>query len=259
MSNQAGRQGRAERAARMRAEQHAAERRRRQLWISGGVAIALVVIVAASIGIYRSTSSVTATASHAPAHTTSDYGYVVEAASPEAADADADAEAPRVVAYEDFLCPYCAQFESESGAWLLKQAQAGAIVLEYRPIAFLDQNSTTDYSTRAADAAACVADDAGTDAFADMHQELFARQPAEGSAGLTDDQLAQLATSAGADEDSVSSCIDGATFEDWVAKATDQASDDGVSGTPTITVDGTQVTPGAVPTLDDVRAAIAAA
>ena len=255
MSNQARRQGRAERAARMRAEQHAAERRRRQLWISGGVAIALVVIVAASIGIYRSTSSVTATASHAPAHTTSDYGYVVEADSPDTAEADA----PRVVAYEDFLCPYCAQFESESGAWLLKQAQAGAIVLEYRPIAFLDQNSTTDYSTRAADAAACVADDAGTDAFTDMHQELFARQPAEGSAGLTDDQLAQLATSAGADEDAVSSCIDDATFEDWVAKATDQASDDGVSGTPTITVDGTQVTPGAVPTLDDVRAAIAAA
>ena len=169
----------------MRAEQHAAERRRRKLWISGGVAIALVVIVAASIGIYRSTSSVTATASHAPAHTTSDYGYVVEADSPDTAEA----EAPRVVAYEDFLCPYCAQFESESGAWLLKQAQAGAIVLEYRPIAFLDQNSTTDYSTRAADAAACVADDAGTDAFTDMHQALFARQAAEGSAGLTDDQL----------------------------------------------------------------------
>ena len=168
-------------------------------------------------------------------------------------------DVPRVVAYEDFLCPVCGEFEAESGSWLADQAAAGQIELEYRPIAILDQSSSTDYSTRAANAAACVADQAGPEAFQAMHDELFAQQPAEGGPGLPDDTLVELAVQAGADKDAVSSCVDDGTFEDWVAQVTDRASDDGVTGTPTVQVDGAQVTPGGVPTLDDMKEAVEAA
>jgi protein-disulfide isomerase len=40
----------------------------------------------------------------------------------------------------------------------------------------------------------------------------------------------------------VESCQETGTFDGWVAKVTDQASKDGISGTPTYFVDGDKVT-----------------
>ena len=164
-----------------------------------------------------------------------------------------------MVAYEDFLCPVCGAFEAETGSWLADQVAAGQIELEYRPIAILDESSSTDYSTRAANAAACVADQAGPEAYVAMHGELFAQQPAEGGPGLPDDTLVELAVKAGAEQDAVSSCIEDGTFEDWVAQVTDRASDDGVTGTPTVLVDDEQVAPGASPRSTTLKQAVDAA
>ena len=54
---------------------------------------------------------------------------------------------------------------------------------------FLDQASTTHYSTRAAAASGCAADQ---DRFTDYLHELFVNQPPEGSAGLSDTELIAL-------------------------------------------------------------------
>ena len=255
MTSPGSRRTRAERvalAARMKAEQQAAERRRRQLWVTGGVALAVVLIVLASIAIYRSTSSAGGSDAAAPAHATADGGLV-------APGPTTDGEVPHVVVYADFLCPICGAFEAETGPWLAEQVAAGEIELEHRPIAILDEASSTDYSTRATNAAACVADEAGLEAFVAMHDELFAQQPEEGGPGLPDDTLVELAVDAGADQDAVASCIEDGSFDDWVAQVTDRASDDGVTGTPTVLVDGEQVASGGVPTLADMEQAVAAA
>jgi len=140
--------------------------------------------------------------------------------------------------YEDFQCPVCAQLEATSGATLRSLVDAGTVRLRYRGMAFLDRASTTDYSTRALNAAAVVAE-SGTDAYRAFHDLLFANQPAEGSAGLSDDQLVGFAAQAGATGDGVASGIRDLRHGDWVAAATDQASRDGVTGTPTVVVDGT--------------------
>ncbi|HST65604.1 MAG TPA: thioredoxin domain-containing protein, partial [Mycobacteriales bacterium] len=91
-------------------------------------------------------------------------------------------------------------------------------------------------------------------AFASLHQTLYAQQPAEGSAGLTEDKLVELAQQAGAG--SAADQIRAGTYGDYVARATDQSSKDGVTGTPTIKVNGRAV---ANPTLDAVKAAVTAA
>ena len=66
-------------------------------------------------------------------------------------------------------------------------------------------------------------------------------QPAEGSAGLTDDQIAQIALAAGAPQDVVDTFPDG-TYDWWVARATDLASQDlGGFRTPTVLLNGTAV------------------
>jgi len=142
--------------------------------------------------------------------------------------------------YEDFQCPVCAQLEATSGSTFASLVDAGTVQLRYHGMAFLDRASTTDYSTRALNAAAVVAE-SGTDAYRAFHDLLFADQPAEGTAGLTDDQLIDYAAQAGAIGAAVESGIRDLRYGDWVAAATDQASTDGVTGTPTVFVDGTQL------------------
>lgn len=123
---------------------------------------------------------------------------------------------------------------------LTEYVNAGTVRVIYRPIAFLDRASTTDYSSRALNAAACVLDQAGRDAFVQMHDLLFANQPPEGTDGLSDDQLVDLAVRAGAEQAAVAACIEQERFAGWV-DAAEQASREGVNATPTVLVNGEQV------------------
>ena len=103
-------------------------------------------------------------------------------------------------------------------------------------------SANNDYSTRALNAAAAVVDTAGPDAYQKFHDLLFANQPPEGGSGLTNDQLVEYAGQAGATGSAVQADILELTYGDWVKTVTDQASKDGVTGTPTVIVDGTKLT-----------------
>lgn len=157
-----------------------------------------------------------------------------------------------VTVYADYLCPFCARFEGEVSPWLDEQREAGEVAVDYRPISILDNASSTRYSTRAANAAACVAD-TSPDSFADVNVALFAAQPPEGGPGLPDEDLVRIAEDAGATD--VEACVADRTFTDWVATVTDQASRDGVTSTPTVLVDGEPVEA----SLEAVQAAVEAA
>ncbi len=219
----------AKRSREMREAQAKAERRRQSL-IVGGV---VLVVVAAIVGIVIAVQSSRTTAGgETPSGATADFGIV-----------RGQEDAPvTVTIYEDFQCPVCKAFEDALGETLTTEVDKGSINVEYRPIAFLDDQSTTKYSSRALETAACVLDETGSDAFFAFHDLLFENQPAEGSAGLTDSALADLAAKAGADKAAVESCQSDDTFTGWVADATDQASKDGVTGTPTVLVDREKVT-----------------
>ncbi|KRE63234.1 disulfide bond formation protein DsbA [Arthrobacter sp. Soil736] len=152
--------------------------------------------------------------------------------------ADAEAGKPvKVVLYIDFICPVCKNFEAQYNETLTKLRDEGKITVEYRPLGFLDSRSTTNYSSRAANAAACVVNES-PEKYSDFVNALFDKQPAEGSAGLSDDDLKKMATEVGAK--SIDSCIDQKTYRPWVKYATQEASIIGVSGTPTVMVDGKQ-------------------
>jgi protein-disulfide isomerase len=161
--------------------------------------------------------------------------------------------------YEDFICPACGQFEQQVGSYIEEQVSIGAISVEYRPIAFLDRMSTTDYSSRAVNAAACVFDNEGAETFHEFHDLLFANQPPEGGTGLSDDELTALAEQAGADD--VDSCIADGEFDGWVEEANDSASQNNVVSTPTVYVAGEEVNGagGGVPSLQDLLNAVLAA
>ena len=67
---------------------------------------------------------------------------------------------------------------------------------------------------------------------------MMANQPAEGTEGLSDEQIVQLGAGAGSDSKTFEQCVVGGTYSDWAGQNTDAAADRGVQGTPTVYVDG---------------------
>lgn len=141
-------------------------------------------------------------------------------------------------AVEDFQCPVCQQFEEVNGDLLQGYREGDQVAVEYRPIAFLDRASSTEYSSRALNASACVLDEGGKDAWLTYHGLLFDNQPEEGTDGLPDSDLVDLAGEAGVSGEDVESCIEDRRFGDWVEQTTDAAFDGDVTGTPTLFLNG---------------------
>ena len=148
------------------------------------------------------------------------------------------ADAPVSVAvYFDYLCPFCGRFEDANSDELARLVDEGTARVELRALSFLDaQSRGAQYSTRAANALATVADAAPEQVW-DFHQGLFAQQPKEGTTGLSDDEIAEIASKAGVPA-AVASSFQDRTFEPWVADVTKKAFASGLSGTPTVLVDG---------------------
>jgi len=235
------------RAAAIRADQERKERRRRSLVVSGVVVVVLAVVLAIGYAVQANRGSSASAA--APAGAVS--GLAVPAGA---------ASAPvKVTVYEDFMCPFCGQFEAAGRSAFSKDISAGKVQFQYHVLNFLDRSSSTDYSTRAANALAVVLDTSGQKVAKAFHDLLFENQPEEGSAGLSDARLVDLAAQAGATRSAVQPGIEDLEYEGWVDKVTDQASKDDVNATPTVLVDGRAVRSDDIDEMvREVRAAIAA-
>ncbi len=235
----------ARRAAEAAARAQAQRRRRTAI---GGVAAAVAVLVALVIVVVVQSQRTDSSAdAGAPANTVTDATAVRVGA----------VDAPvTVTVYEDFLCPACKSFEDASGDTLAALVADGTAAVEYAPVAILDRYSEDEYSTGALNAAGVVADAAGPEAFLAFHDLLFVNQPAEGGAGLSDDELIDLAEQAGAAGERVETGIRDRVFEDWTRQVTDAASRTGLTGTPTVLVDGEVLD---LPTPQGLEAAVRAA
>lgn len=213
---------RASRAAAALEAQQREERRRRNLMV-GGVVVGIVVILLAGWLIARSldtTDDVSAPAAG------SEFGLTI-------GPSDAPHE---VIIYEDFLCPFCGEFERASSEDLEALAADGKVKVEYRPFNLL--SNIGDYSERSAGAFSIVLDASGADVAKRFHDLLFENQPSESGPFPSHDELVDLAVEAGAEEDDVRSAIEGGEGADWVTRATEAAFDAGVTGTPTVLLDG---------------------
>lgn len=144
-----------------------------------------------------------------------------------------------VATYVDFMCPACNSFEQTFGPSLEELASANKITLDIHPVAILDSASQgTKFSTRAANAMYCVAE-ASPEAAMPFLQGMFAQQPAELSAGLSDEQILLAAASAGAND--VSACVSELKYGKFVAAMTKLLPPDpatGRTGTPTVAING---------------------
>ncbi|MGQ4596977.1 thioredoxin domain-containing protein [Nocardia sp. R6R-6] len=147
----------------------------------------------------------------------------------------------RVVA--DLQCPACKAFEAANGQVLEDAVHDGTAVVEYNVIAFLDKASTTRYSSRAANASYCVAQ-ADPTKYQAWLKTMFAQQPPEGGAGLTDDQLIQIAKSAGYTDDATAECISEHTYDKYIQDRTKDVLNSGITATPSVFVNGKKIESG---------------
>jgi protein-disulfide isomerase len=146
----------------------------------------------------------------------------------------------RVDVFVDFLCPFCRQFELAAGPTLAGLVADRRVSLVYHPMNFLDEASTTHYSTRAAASSGCAADQGR---FLEYANALFVQQPPEGGAGLSDAELAAVGDAAGLPEAAFDTCLSEAPYLDWPPYVTERATAAGVSATPTVLVAGAMVRP----------------
>jgi len=244
-----------------RDEQRTRARRSRMLWRGGmgvvllaaATVVALVIVNhtapsgtgplnMASDGILIGGDGTTVSAATTPA--------LAAGAKPVSTDQSRLGDMVNIAIYVDYLCPLCGQFEATNGAQIDSWVTAGNATVELHPISILDAASLgTNYSTRAANAAACVANYA-PDAFLAVNTALFTNQPAENTGGLTDAELQSLIADTGTNTVNIANCITNQTFVPWVGAASDRALKGPlpnadihkVTGTPTVLVNGVSYT-----------------
>jgi protein-disulfide isomerase len=213
-------------AARFIREQQARDARRRRQVIVSVVAVAVLLIAGlVGWGVYASQHKDSYTA---PATASSQADGLVIGGGPVTVDI-----------YLDFMCPVCKQYEDQAGQTLNQLVADNKIRLVYHPVAFLDRASSgTQYSTRSSASSACASDQGKLAAYV---AALYAHQPAEGSNGLTDEQMISIANGAGLTDPSFGQCVKDGKYLGWVTHVTDTATERGVNGTPTVFVAGKQV------------------
>lgn len=159
-------------------------------------------------------------------------------------------EQPVLDIYEDFQCPACAQFESATGPLLDEMVTASQVKVVYHPMNFLDKNLGNDSSTRAAAAFGCAVDAGATQKY---HDVVFANQPAQEGTGYTQEQLKEFGVQAGisgAALDTFNACVDASTYLEWPTLVNQEASARGVSGTPTLYLNGEKIDQTKLTTVD---------
>ncbi|MEV0533918.1 thioredoxin domain-containing protein [Kitasatospora sp. NPDC050463] len=153
------------------------------------------------------------------------------------------ADAPHTLEiYEDFRCPYCEQLETTNGTTIQQLADDGRYKIEYHLATFLDQG-LGGKGSRTALAAAGAALNEGVDKFKQFHDVLYANQPDERNDGFADvNRLLDLAGQVpGLKTDAFVKAVQAGTYTPWADQVNKAFDKSGVTGTPTVKLDGTKL------------------
>lgn len=199
-------------------------------WITPGIVVVIVLVLAllGGVGIqyWRSHSKVNVSSNGRPEPTvitgpgTPGQGVTVGS---EGAKAHIDI-------YLDFRCPHCAEFEEETGATVDKLVQDGTATLTYWPLTFVNP----DASPRLANAFAAAAANGKALSYADEMYSDFTKS-------WTTNQLLELGKQLGIDNAKFEQAVRDDTYGGWLDTVSKAADERGVTGTPTVYVNGKQL------------------
>jgi protein-disulfide isomerase len=169
-----------------------------------------------------------------------------------------DPNAPvRVEVWEDFQCPACASYSEQIETQLITNyVETGKILYTFHHYAFIDSMVATNESHQSANASMCAGDQ---NRFWDYHDILFANWNGENQGAFSDKRLVAFAENLSLDMTSFKACFSQDKYADQIAKDFADGQAVGVSGTPSVFVNGTQVNPGFVPSYEQLASIIDAA
>ncbi|WP_406207500.1 DsbA family protein [Kitasatospora sp. NBC_01560] len=219
------------REERERAERSAKIRRRTVVGAASAAVLALAAGVAFAVGGSSGGGTAATGPLVTPAHASGPDGTVITYGK---------ADAPHTLEiYEDFRCPYCEQLETTNGKTVQQLADAGTYKIEYHLATFLDQG-LGGKGSRTALAAAGAALNEGVDKFKQFHDVLYANQPDERNDGFADvNRLLDLAGQVpGLKTDGFVKAVQDGTYTPWADQVNKAFDRSGVTGTPTVRLDG---------------------
>jgi protein-disulfide isomerase len=152
-----------------------------------------------------------------------------------------------VEVYLDLACARCRSVDAQTGPVLDQLAEMNRIRLVWHPLG--SPGEPAGYAARSANALACAADTGKLRPYADV---LFAHQPTAGAAGLSDDELSDVAGPVGLIQPSFAACVRDQRYRDWVSLGNAMADRRGAQA-PAIYVNGTRL---AQPTPEAILAAV---
>jgi protein-disulfide isomerase len=159
--------------------------------------------------------------------------------------------------FEDFQCPACRRFTESTEPLIIENLVAtGKARYEFHHYPFLDGNGVGSIgeSDQAANAAMC-ANEQGK--FWEMHSILFANWNGENQGAFSNRRLQAMAESIGLDMDAFNSCFNTDQYESDIQADFDLGQQMGVSGTPSVFVNGQRVgQAGQVPSYQEIADAV---
>jgi protein-disulfide isomerase len=162
----------------------------------------------------------------------------------------------KIEVFEDYTCSACKVYTESIEPQVIKElVDTGKAYYVFYQFPFLDDQSASKDSDRSANAALCAADQGR---FWDFKKLLFANQT-HTAEEFSDKRLVAFAESLGLDMTKFKSCYDGSQFQSQVNKDMALGRDRGITGTPTLFVNGVDVAPGKVPSFEQIQQAVQAA
>ncbi|WP_248704595.1 thioredoxin domain-containing protein [Curtobacterium sp. MWU13-2055] len=245
--------------SRQRADAEKRRKRRNKWFLQGGIGLGIIAIAAIITLVVVNVNNAPAVSAAGPKNMatgaiqfTGEGGEVTPVTTkavtakgtPSAVPTSNTDGAVAVTEYVDWACPVCKQFEAAYADQILDKVKSGDATLAIQPVSILDNSyAGSRYASRAANAAMCVANYA-PDKFLDVQTQFFDNQPAEGTRGLTNAEIAKFVKAGGATGSNVSECLSTEQFKGWVTKSTKLVTADEALqgtrgfGTPTVVVDG---------------------
>ena len=169
-----------------------------------------------------------------------------------------DPNAPVTIdVFEDFQCPACQRFTENTEPLIIQNLVAsGQARYVFHNYPFLDGNGagSTGESDQAANPAMCANEQ---DKFWEMHSILYANWNGENQGAFSSRRLQAMAESLELDLDAFNSCFNSNKYEAEIQADFDLGGQMGVSGTPTVFVNGQRVgEPRQVPSYQEIADAV---
>jgi protein-disulfide isomerase len=222
------------------------QRMRTILWVGGFIVLVIVILISPTI--YNSLKPAGSFVRITPEPRPLENGKTI---------GDPNAKL-KIEVFEDFQCPACKQFTDSVEKQLIQSTyiSSGQVYYQFLQWPFIDSGSITKESHQAANASMCALEQGR---FWDYHDILFTNQGAENSGAFTDKRLQAFAESLGLNMSNFNKCFNANTYSAEIESEYQKGVTAKVDSTPTVFLNGQEITPGFIPTYDQIKAAIDAA